>query len=199
MKKFTVFNYKPAKIFYGTNLGTAILNYTDGTIRFPEETIESIRQSSINGKCILDTMVYMNPSMDLNGLIIMDEKSADKFFVKLGNLSEVTKSEAGNRIIEFYRRGCLTCYENNRIELGSDALSFFEITPNTPCSNSDTGEYELLVGVIEKDYSNEEYKEYFLIFPSEETELFQTLNYMSITNDLNLLKMLNEDRENNAD
>ena len=181
-ENINVFNYNPPLIKYGKSIGTATLNLDEGTVHFSKEAIDNIRDNSPDGRCILNRDIFVRPILETDGLNIIDMESAEEFFSSLSKLGD---SKHFRWLLDFYHKGCKTNFENDVIRLDPRTIWFLEIKKNN--ERLDHGIVDdIIVGCIEKQ-REEEYREYYLVYPSEEHQSFQKTITDSIKNDMHRL------------
>ena len=161
MENITIFDYRSPRIVYGIPLGKVFLDTELMIIKLTDETVENIKEVSVNKKSILEKEFYAKPRMDASGISLTDIETAEKFF---SSLDKIPDNENGKRIKEFFSRGCKTSCKDKKIQLNSDMLELFDIR------EEDYGkEVELLVGYVKRNHSegDGDFREYFIINPTD--------------------------------
>lgn len=185
MDRYTIFNIKDNKeIKYGRNIGIAYLNTATGKLMFAKETVENIRKSSINGKFIFDTNICLRPMIDASGLSIVDMNTSEEFFKAL---EKKANTNSGKMLINFFNMGKdIVVIDNDSIMLSPGIIDLFDINKEHPEKSKIDQEYELIVGYFVRDYKDSEYREYYVINPTDSFATYQE-RYKSIMQSENIV------------
>lgn len=144
----------------GTILGHATLCVKEKMVILSEETLENIRKTSPEGKCILDTECIIVPGYDsLSFSLVEKQKYENGFLNKLEALKN--ENELVDTLLNNYKVNSVeVMIENGTICLTEQAFTFADYFKGAWAGDSPRDFYDLVVSVRDREDNN--YKDYYL-------------------------------------